>query len=135
MGCWLRFRALKTLCRKYLEHQMLGWWDNCSINPVTQRIILKIVGFLMQVVWRQFSVQPLLIIGIFEYIIMITLTLVLFFYMYSKFQQSSIWYAGSLGRWDQWLTNQASDVSSNIFLKFFCKNRFNSFFLNIFYHK
>ena len=67
---WLGLRALKTLyfyffvklykikklierifarnyekIKKYLKQQTLGRWDNCSINPATQRIILKIVGF------------------------------------------------------------------------------------------
>ena len=31
--------------KKYLEHQMLGQLDDRSIDPVTQRIIWKIVGF------------------------------------------------------------------------------------------
>ena len=55
------YRVLKTLyfyfckndfCKKlwkkkYLEHQMLGWWVVRPSDPVTQRIILKIVGFLV----------------------------------------------------------------------------------------
>ena len=31
--------------KKYLEHQTLDWWDEHSINPATQGIILKIFGF------------------------------------------------------------------------------------------
>ena len=33
-----------------MEHQTLGWWDEYPIDPATQRITLKIVGFLMVVV-------------------------------------------------------------------------------------
>ena len=31
--------------KKYLEHQTLGPWDNHPINPATQGMLLKIVGF------------------------------------------------------------------------------------------
>ena len=34
---------------------------------------------------------------------------------YLKIRQSSIWYAGLLGRWDKQLINQAFDVPSIIF--------------------
>ena len=33
----------------------------------------------------------------------------------SKIRQSTIWYAGSLGRWDKRLVKKASDVPSIIF--------------------
>ena len=49
-----------------------------------------------------------------------------------KIRQSTMKYAGSLGRWDDRLINQASDVPSIIFFIFSCKilcqNHFNLFF-------
>ena len=44
----------KEFCKKlwekwYLEHPKLGWWDDLPINPATQCIILKIIGFLFSV--------------------------------------------------------------------------------------
>ena len=35
----------------YLEHQTLGWWVVWPIDPVTQHIILKIVGFQYSSPW------------------------------------------------------------------------------------
>ena len=40
-----------------------------------------------------------------------------------KIRQSTIWYAGSLGRWDKRLVDQASDVPSIL-----CKTPFNLFY-------
>ena len=39
-------KVIKKIEKKYVEHQMLGRWDDRPIDPATQRIILKIVGFI-----------------------------------------------------------------------------------------
>ena len=48
-----------------------------------------------------------------------------------KIRQFTIWYAGSLGRWDKQIVNQSSDVPNIIFFmiscKILCKNPFNLF--------
>ena len=41
-----------------------------------------------------------------------------------KIWQSTIWYAGSLVRWDKWMVNQASDVPSIIFFSWFLEKLF-----------
>ena len=47
-----------------MEHQTLGQWDDCPIVPVTQRIILKIVGFIIGLnpLWDEFANQTLILI-------------------------------------------------------------------------
>ena len=45
-----------------------------------------------------------------------------------KIRQSSIWYAGSLGRWDEQLIDQASDVPSIIFFHNFLQNSLQKLF-------
>ena len=55
--------------------------------------------------------------------------------MHPEIRQSTIWYAGLLGRWEKGLVHQASDVPNIIFFMksciILCKNPFNYFFHKI----
>ena len=46
-----------------------------------------------------------------------------------KIRQSTIYYAGSLGRWDKWIVDQASDVPSIIFFKFLIDSGHSKLFI------
>ena len=49
-----------------------------------------------------------------------------------EIRQSLIYYAGSLGRWDKWIVDQASDVPSIIFFPNFLQNSLQKLFQFIF---
>ena len=51
-----------------------------------------------------------------------------------KIRQSTIWYAGLLGRWDKWLVDQASDVPSIFFFHNFLQNSFQRSFQFIYFY-
>ena len=48
----------------------------------------------------------------------------------SEIRQSVIYYAGSMGRWDKWIVDQASDVPSIIFFRLRVLNTLQFYFCN-----
>ena len=49
--------------RQCLEHQMLGWWVVRLIDPASQRIILKIVGFQIRMTQGPNIIEHFLVIS------------------------------------------------------------------------